>query len=163
MKKSRSVVFQLNFDELDKGKADRLLNLYKHLLRNRRLARFCRDAFIEKAERKLSGLEEQYILLGSHIKSKGIPYILDAIKEKETSQPAAAAGPGEGEIEKAVNQIIQALRQEFQKELPLPALPEPLKINNTPIVLKKEANKNKPVRVVPDRNEPDMERLMALL
>jgi hypothetical protein len=143
VKKVGSIVFPLNFNEFEnKGKADRFLIFYKQLLKNRRLARFCREAFIEKVDRNLNGLEEQYILLNSHIKSKGIPYILDAIKEKETK---SSPDIGEAEIEKVVNQIIQALMKRFQNELQIPT---PINTVNT--------------KTLPE-NMPDMEKLMALL
>lgn len=161
MKKAGSIVFQLNFNEFEnKGKADRYLTFYKQLLKNRRLARFCREAFIEKADRNLNGLELQYKLLNSHIKSKGIQYILDTIREKETQSSPVI---GEAEIEKAVNQIIQALMKGFQNELPIPT---PINTVNT-ITLSKNIPDMEKLKNMPDmekpKNMPDMEKLMALL
>lgn len=56
MAKAGSIVFHLNSSDLEsKGKADRLMTFYRQLLKNRRLTRFCKEAFIEKAERQLNG------------------------------------------------------------------------------------------------------------
>lgn len=142
MKKAGSIVFQLNSSDFEsKGKADRLLTLYKQLLRNRRLARFCKEAFIEKAERHLSGLEEQYALLHSHVNSKGLDYILEAIREKETR----ASTTPEAVIDKAVQQIIKALTEGVQKEQL-----RPVSLN--------------PEQSIPlAKLKPDMVKLMALL
>ncbi|MBP1153312.1 MULTISPECIES: hypothetical protein [unclassified Paenibacillus] len=143
MKKAGSIVFQLNSSDFEsKGKADRLLTFYKQLLRNRRLARFCKEAFIEKADRHLSGLEEQYTLLHSHIKSKGLDYILDAIREKETRTSSVV---DEEDFEKAVQQILQALLREFHNE------------HHTPISL----DPQEPIPL--PKPKPDMVKLMALL
>jgi hypothetical protein len=146
VKKSGSIVFHLNFEST--GKADRFFTFYKQLMKNRRLARFCREAFIEKADRKLNGLEEQHILLNSYIKSKGIQYILDAIREKET-RPSSVVG--EVEVEMAVNQIIQALKKGIQNELQI----------QTPI---NTVNTAKTVNTITiPNNKPDIEKLIALL
>ena len=143
MKKAGSIVFQLNASDFEsKGKADRLLTFYKQLLRTRRLARFCKEAFIEKAERNMSGLEEQYAQIYSLIQSKGPQYILEAVKEKETQNQWTV---NQAEIDKAVNQILQALTNRLHHEQELSA---PVNIQSlTP----------------PTKHKPDMEKLMALL
>ncbi|PZE20194.1 hypothetical protein [Paenibacillus xerothermodurans] len=111
MKKGDSIVFQLNFVE-GKGQADRYFSYYRQLLKTRRLGRFCREAFIEKADRTLNGFEEQYTHLNRFIQSKGIPFILEAIREKEAR---AASAPADG-IENAVNQIMAALIEKLQSQ-----------------------------------------------
>lgn len=149
MTKAGSIVFQLNSSDFEsKGKADRLMTLYKHLLKNRRLARFCKEAFIEKADRQLNGLEEQYTLLNNYIKSKGIDYILDAIREKEI-QPSSVVH--EAEMDRAVHQIIQALMKGLQNEL---RLPDP----HIPVA----SQKADPLDPLP-KPKPDLVKLMALL
>jgi hypothetical protein len=163
VKKSGSTVFQLNFKDFEStGKADLFFTFYKQLMKNRRLARFCREAFIEKADRKLNGLEEQHILLNSYIKSKGIHYILVAIREKET-RPSPVVG--EVEVDMAVNQIIQALKKGFQNELQIPT-PEntvnTLNTLNTVKNVKTENTKTENTITIPS-NKPDIEKLMALL
>jgi hypothetical protein len=142
VRKADSIVFQLNFIE-SKGQADRYFTFYKQLLRKRRLARFCRDAFIEKADRNLNGLEDQYSQLRQYIQSKGIQYILDAVREKEQG---AASAAGEVHIENAVNEIMEALMKRLQNEFPHPSS---LNTNVNPVNLPKP--------------KPDMERLIALL
>ncbi|ALS24633.1 MULTISPECIES: hypothetical protein [Paenibacillus] len=128
MAKAGSIVFHLNSSDLEsKGKADRLMTFYRQLLKNRRLTRFCKEAFIEKAERQLNGQEEQYTLLNYYIKSKGIDYILDAVQEKE-KRPSPAAD--ETEMNKAVNHIIQAVLKGIQTELRRPAPPIPVNAQN---------------------------------
>jgi len=142
MKKDGAIVFQLNLNDQVIGRNDRLLAFYKQLVKKRHLSRFCREAFIEKVDRNLNGLEEHYNLLNSHIKSKGIEYILDAIREKETQSASVIS---EVEIEKAVNQIIQTVLTRIQNE---PPFVPPMNIVN-PITVPK--------------NDPDMVKLMDLL
>ena len=116
---------------------------YRQLMKSRRLVRFCREAFIEKVDRSLNEVEELHILLNSHIKLKGIPYILDAIREKETR--SSSEDIGEVEIEKAANQIIQKLMKALQDELQTPTPVNSLKTINLP------------------KKKPDIEKLMAFL
>jgi hypothetical protein len=146
VKKDGVIAFQMNANDFkSKGKADRYLIFYKQLLKKRRLTRFCRDAFIEKVDRNLNGQEEQYILLNNHIKSKGIPYILEAIREKENQSPQSPWVIGEVEIEKAVQQIMQAVMKEIRPELQAPTLISPVNTVALPV------------------NEPELEKLLALL
>ncbi|KIL38323.1 hypothetical protein SD70_26995 [Gordoniibacillus kamchatkensis] len=88
MKKEASIAFQINFNDLDEKssrKINRFFALYRQLKKNRHLARFCKEAFIEKAGRRLDGLEHSYYQLDRLIKSKGIQYILDSVHEKESA------------------------------------------------------------------------------
>ncbi|GIP34247.1 hypothetical protein [Paenibacillus sp. J2TS4] len=93
MKKVQSISFQIDVTALQKN---RLLTLYKRLQKNRTLARFCRDAFIEKAGRYLNGLDPSYAQLNKCIKAKGIEYILEAIQEKDAGVSSTGV-PNTGE------------------------------------------------------------------
>lgn len=171
MKKSESIVFDVKFSDFEnKGKADRFFTLYKQLRRNRELRRFCREAFMEKANRYLGGADEQDAELQQYIRSKGIQYILDAIHEKEN--PKAPVVIDHSDAEKMARQIIEALSNKLPQFTPVnesihnantPNTPDAInvvetmntsEIEITPIPPKKKKTKN---------NKPNLDKLKALL
>ncbi|WP_274361661.1 hypothetical protein [Paenibacillus thermotolerans] len=158
MKKIQSVSFQLDATDLQNK---RLLSLYKRLQRNRVLTRFCREAFIEKADRHLSGLDQSYAQLNHCIKSKGIQYVLDAIREKE----AGVSPADESMIQKAADKIILALK-EYQKESSRPALRIPKRTNNNKVHVAAPQKTTIPSldgHKKGSQHKPDLEKLKALL
>ncbi|MEW9671521.1 hypothetical protein [Ammoniphilus sp. 3BR4] len=171
MKKSESIVFDVNFMNFEnKGKADRFFTLYKQLRRNRELKRFCRDAFMEKANRYLGGVDEQHTELQNYIKSKGIQYILDAIHEKENPKPQLVVD--QSDIERMTNQIIEALSTKVPKRLPVTETKENENTQNAINVI--ETINTSEIEVTPlqpkkkpkskaDNRKPNMEKLKALL
>ncbi|BCJ86284.1 hypothetical protein skT53_12690 [Effusibacillus dendaii] len=97
---------------------------------------------MQKADRFLNGTDEQNQLLDSYIKTKGIQYVLDAIREKETRRFIV----DEDEIaDKTANRIIQVLLKELPNRLQVSA---PVNTVNT--------------KTMP-KNRPDVERLKGLL
>jgi hypothetical protein len=161
VKKNESIIFQVNVIDLqNKG----LLTLYRRLQKNRVLARFSREAFIEKAYRYLNGLDEQYAKLNNCIKTKGIEYILEAVQEKEERLSNA----DEIRIEKVTDKIIEVLMNALQNESHRPA-----PINS---IKKIDASSNRlhvaaPINTITtidaykdvSQNKPDIEKLKALL
>jgi len=143
VRKSDPISFQIQASDFEsKEKADRFFTLYQQLRKNRELTRFCRDAWTEKADRYLSGLEKQYALLDQYIKTKGVFYILEAIREKETSKPE------ETNIEKNMTEALQVLLKVFQNGLQVSQVASALDTENTESLTK---------------NKPDIEKLKGLL
>lgn len=131
MKKEASIVFQINFNDFNNentGKANRHLALYRQLRKNRSLARFCREAFIEKASRHLNGLENSYHQLDSLIKAKGVPYILDSIREKETQR--SQSDWNELEQEDILNELV--LVKGISTETSAPPLEQTIDLSRKP-------------------------------
>ncbi|WP_134699394.1 hypothetical protein [Ammoniphilus sp. YIM 78166] len=162
MKKSESIVFDVNFSDFEnKGKADRFFALYKQLRRNRELRRFCREAFMEKAQRYLGGAEEQHAELQKYIKSRGIGYVLDSLREKENPQPALVLD--QTHLESLTEKIIEVLRTKLPHS---EDLPEP---DNQITTLKAvEATESMTIHEIEANplsppHKPNMEKLKALL
>jgi hypothetical protein len=144
VKKATSVVFQMNLNNLDDkgpGKSNRYLALYKKLQRNRQLAQFCRDAFIEKAGRQLGGLEYSYLQLDSLIKSKGVQYILDSAWGNE---PRIAHSAVNEITEDGANELVTV--NAIQSEIPEPTLEPTLE-----------------PKIDPSKKRPDLKKLKGLL
>ncbi|MFD0871720.1 Uncharacterised protein [Chlamydia abortus] len=177
MKKVQSISFQIDVTALQKN---RLLTLYKRLLKNRALTRFCREAFIEKADRYLNGLDQSYAQLNKCIKAKGIEYVLEAIQEKEAGVPktdvsstdvssTGVSRTDESVIQKVAEEIKLAIINELQKE----SSPSTQPINSTraqnPANSKLHAASHKKTITATKGNKdvfqdkPDLEKLKALL
>jgi len=148
MKKLQSFRFQVDVKELQYKK---LLSLYRRLRKNRTLTRFCREAFIEKAERQLSGLDQAYAQLHTCIQTKGLEYVLAAIQEKEAG---ASTDTDERFIQKVADRIMLAIRKETQIETPHIA---PIK------TVSRSLDVALPTETGTLPTKPDMEKLKALL
>lgn len=162
MKKVQSIRFQIDVTALQNK---RLLTLYKRLQKNRTLTRFFREAFIEKADRYLSGLDQSYAQLNRCIKTKGIEYVVEAIQEKE----AGVSSTDESVIQKVADKIKLAIFSELQKESsslgpPINSMREQNPDSNklhiaAPVKSIIALEENKDV----SQNKPDIEKLKALL
>lgn len=143
VRKSDPISFQIQASDFEnKEKADRFFTLYRQLRKNRELLRFSREACIEKADRYLSGLEKQYALLDHHIKTKGIFYILEAIREKEMPKSE------DTNIEKNMTEALQVLLKVFQNGLQASQVASTLDTQNSECIMKAK---------------PDLEKLKGLL
>lgn len=136
MKKEASIVFQINFEKFDDKGKERFFSLYRHLRKKRRLSRFCREAFIEKAGRRMNGLENSYQLLDSFIHSKGVQYILESIREKDAQ--------------------LSLSSRNGTKEDDSPIVPVLLNPGEQPDPSDRDSND-------PTANKPDIEKLKGLL
>jgi hypothetical protein len=133
VKKAASIVFQVRFDDKAPGASGRLLSLYRQLRRKRQLAKFCRDAFVEKALRLLEGQEHSYQRIDNLIKSKGVAHILETLEKKEVQVAQASAVVIEDAAAPAEAVSTGEIAHSPVQAQPTPAEPAPeLAATNTP-------------------------------